>query len=69
MKKKVVLQKLNMNPYQLQSIVYVKYMLILWTVISNNCFHIILDVLYKDVSIRYLNKNISCSSFLDLRFI
>jgi hypothetical protein len=29
MKKKVVLQKLNMNPYQLQSIVYVKYMLIL----------------------------------------
>jgi hypothetical protein len=61
--------KLNMNPYQLHSIVHVKYMLILWTVISNTCFHIILDVPDKDVSMRYLNKNISCSSFLDLKFI
>jgi hypothetical protein len=31
----VVLQKLNMNPYQLQSIVHAEYMLILSTVISN----------------------------------
>ena len=65
----VVLQKLNMNPYELHSIVHVKYMLILWTVISNTYFHIILDVPDKDVSMRYLNMNISCSSFLDLKFI
>jgi len=28
-----------------------------------------LDVPDKDVSMRYLNMNISCSSFLDLKFI
>ena len=65
----VVLQKLNMNPYQLHSIVHVKYMLILWKVISNTCFHIILDVPDEVVSMIYLKKNISCSSFLDLKFI
>jgi len=48
---------------------HVKYMPILWIVISNTCFYIILDVPDKDISIRYLNKNVPWSSFIKLKFI